>query len=472
MAKMEEEIKKTDLDPSAKLGWGEKFGYAAGDMASCLYFGIFMNFMAIFYTDVFGITPAVLATMLLFTRTWDWINDPIMGAIADRTNTKMGKFRPWILWMIPPYMILGVLTFTTFNLEGAAKIIYAYVTYTLLMMVYTAINVPYGALMGVMTAKSDQRTILASFRFVGANAGIFTVTLLLPILVKSIGGGNEQLGYSGAMVVLACMAGGLFFVTFKTSTERIKPLEKKHEPVVKELKELVRNVPWLIVIALSILTVLAQAIRGTPLLHFFKYVVGNEDWGTKLLLYNSVAAIIAVLLSKWIVNLFGCKKRAYIILNLLFAAILVWFYFIPIDNFRLMIVNQLMIAFVAAPMMPLFWSMIADTADYGAAKFGHRSTGIIFSAGTASQKIGWTVGPALTMLVLGAVGYVANQEQTPQAQSALHLMMSIIPAGCAVLTALVTCFYPINHKVEKELEEAMSEMNKADADAVDKGCHG
>ncbi|MEO0509806.1 MAG: MFS transporter [Verrucomicrobiota bacterium] len=469
---MEEEIKKTDLDPSAKLGWGEKFGYAAGDMASCLYFGIFMNFMAIFYTDVFGITPAVLATMLLFTRTWDWINDPIMGAIADRTNTKMGKFRPWILWMIPPYMILGVLTFTTFNLEGAAKIIYAYVTYTLLMMVYTAINVPYGALMGVMTAKSDQRTILASFRFVGANAGIFTVTLLLPILVKSIGGGNEQLGYSGAMVVLACMAGGLFFVTFKTSTERIKPLEKKHEPVVKELKELVRNVPWLIVIALSILTVLAQAIRGTPLLHFFKYVVGNEDWGTKLLLYNSVAAIIAVLLSKWIVNLFGCKKRAYIILNLLFAAILVWFYFIPIDNFRLMIVNQLMIAFVAAPMMPLFWSMIADTADYGAAKFGHRSTGIIFSAGTASQKIGWTVGPALTMLVLGAVGYVANQEQTPQAQSALHLMMSIIPAGCAVLTALVTCFYPINHKVEKELEEAMSEMNKADADAVDKGCHG
>jgi GPH family glycoside/pentoside/hexuronide:cation symporter len=470
---MSDTSKDPKLDPSAKLGWGEKFGYAAGDMASCLYFGIFMNFMAIFYTDVFGITPAVLATMLLFTRTWDWINDPIMGAIADRTHTKMGKFRPWILWMIPPYMILGVLTFTTFDLDGTMKIVYAYATYTLLMMVYTAINVPYGALMGVMTARSDQRTVLASFRFVGANAGIFTVTLLLPILVKNIGGGNEQLGYSGAMVVMALMAGALFFVTFKTSTERIRPMHKKHEPFKNEIKQLLKNGPWLIVIALSILTVLAQAIRGTPLLHFFKYTVGNEDWGTKLLLYNSLAAVVAVLLSKWIVNFFGCKKRAYIILNLLFAAVLIWFYYIPLENFRLMIINQLAIALVAAPMMPLFWSMIADTADYGAAKFGHRSTGIIFSAGTASQKIGWTIGPALAMLILSGVGYVANQEQTPQAQHALHLMMSWIPAGFAVLTAVVTAFYPINHKMEKELEEAMSELNKAengDEGPVDKGC--
>jgi GPH family glycoside/pentoside/hexuronide:cation symporter len=287
----------------------------------------------------------------------------------------------------------------------------------------------------------------------------------LPILVKTIGGGNEHFGYGGAMVVIACMAGALFFVTFKTSTERIRPMHKKHEPIRQEIKQLLKNGPWLIVICLSILTVLAQAVRGTPILHFFKYVVGNEDWGTKLLLYNSMAAVVAVLLSKWIVSLFGCKKRAYIILNLLFAAILVWFYFIPIDNFNLMIVNQLLIALVAAPMMPLFWSMIADTADYGAAKFGHRSTGIIFSAGTASQKIGWTVGPALAMMILSTVGYVANQEQTAETQQALHWMMSIIPAGFAVLTAAVTAFYPINHKVEAELELAMRELNQASGDS-------
>jgi GPH family glycoside/pentoside/hexuronide:cation symporter len=184
-----------------------------------------------------------------------------------------------------------------------------------------------------------------------------------------------------------------------------------------------------------------------------------------------MAAVVAVLLSKWIVSLFGCKKRAYIILNLLFAAILVWFYFIPADNFNLMIINQLLIALVAAPMMPLFWSMIADTADYGAVKFGHRSTGVIFSAGTASQKIGWTVGPAMAMLILSGVGYVANQEQTAETQHALRLMMSIIPAVFAVLTAVVTYFYPINHKVEQELEEAMKELNQTD-NVVDKGCIG
>jgi GPH family glycoside/pentoside/hexuronide:cation symporter len=456
-------MKKSDqsvrLDPAVNLGWGEKLGYAAGDMASCLYFGIFMNFLAIFYTDVYGITPAALGTMLIFVRTWDWINDPIMGAIADRTNTKMGKFRPWLLWMILPYMVFGILTFTTFDLSPTMKVVYAYVTYTLLMMIYTAINVPYGALMGVMTAKSDERTVLASFRFVGANSGIFAVTLLLPFLVKILGRGNEQLGYSGAMTVLALMAGALFLITFKTSTERIRPAEKKHEPFRKEMKELAKNGPWLMVIALSMLTVMSQAVRATMTLHFFKYVAGREDWGMKLLLYNSVAAVVAVLLTKWICSGIGDKKRTYILLNLIFAALLIWFYFIPVDSFPLMITNQLLMALVAAPMMPVFWSMIADTADYGAVKFGHRSTGIIFSAGTASLKIGWSIGPAVAMLILGASGYVANVDQTPKTLNMLRVMMSFIPAAFALLTALAACFYKIDGKMEKEIEESLRLIN-------------
>jgi GPH family glycoside/pentoside/hexuronide:cation symporter len=315
--------------------------------------------------------------------------------------------------------------------------------------------------MGVMTSKSEARITLASFRFVGANAGIFAVTLLLPFLVAKIGRGNDQLGYSGAVTVLAIMAGALFFTTFKTSRERIRPAEKQHEPFKDEMKELARNIPWLIVIALSILTVLGQAVRATSTLHYFKYVTGHEAWGTKLLLYNAIAAIPAVLLAKRICTLIGCKKRAYIILNLLFALLLVWFYFIPVDSFPLMVANQVLIAFVAAPMMPLFWSMIADTADYGAVRFGHRSTGIIFSAGTASQKIGWTIGPALAMLILGAVGYVANESQSPETLHTLTLLMSVYPAVFAVLTAVVTCFYPINRKMELELEQGLREMSQA-----------
>lgn len=444
-------------DPAVKLTWGEKLGYAAGDMASCLYFGIFMNFMAIFYTDVFGISAAALGTMLIITRTWDWINDPIMGAIADRTTTKMGKFRPWLLWMIVPYMVLGILTFTTWDLSQGMKVVYAYVTYTLLMMAYTAINVPYGALMGVMTTKSEERTLLASFRFLGANAGVFTVTLLLPLLVSTIGRGNDQLGYSGAVTVLALMAGALFFVTFQTSTERIRPPEKKHEPLGEEVKDLLRNGPWLMIIAISILTILSQAIRLTTTLHFFKYEVGREDWGTQLLLINSLASIVAVFFAKTICSMVGDKKKTYMLLNLLFAVLLVWFYFIPGEAFGLMIANQILMALVAAPMMPLFWSMIADTADYGAVRFGHRSTGIVFSAGTASQKIGWSIGPAIAMWILGISGFVANVSQTPETEHTLRLLMSFIPAGFAVATAVATIFYKIDGRMEKELEHALTE---------------
>jgi GPH family glycoside/pentoside/hexuronide:cation symporter len=448
-------------DPAAKLGWGEKFGYAAGDMASCLFFGIFMNYMAIFYTDVFGISAAALGTMLLVVRTWDWINDPIMGAIADRTKTRHGKFRPWILWMIVPYMAFGVLTFYTPDVGPTGKLVYAYITYTLLMMVYTAINVPYGALMGVMTAKSEERTVLASFRFIGANAGIFAVTLLLPYLIQVIGQGNQQRGYFGGVAVLALMAGALFFYTFKSCRERIQPVEQKHEPIGSELRELFRNGPWLMIIFISILTVMSQAVRACSVMHYFKYVVGREDWGTKLLLYNSVAAVVAVLLAKWICSWIGGKKRAYIILNFLFAGLLVWFYFIPRDDFGMMLLNQILMAFVAAPMMPLFWAMIADTADYGAVKFGHRSTGIIFSAGTASQKIGWSIGPAVALWIMGYSGFVANVEQSAKTNHTLLLLMSLIPAAFAVATAIATFFYKIDRKMEGELEQSLLEMNRA-----------
>lgn len=453
----------TPPDPSAKLGWTEKFGYAAGDMASCLFFGIFMNFMAIFYTDVFGISATALGTMLLVVRTWDWINDPIMGAVADRTKSPMGKFRPWILWMIVPYMACGVLTFYTPDVGPTAKLVYAYITYTMMMMVYTAINVPYGALMGVMTAKSEERTLLASFRFIGANAGIFAVTLLLPFLVNFIGRGDQQLGYTGAVAVLALMAGALFFFTFSSSKERIRPVEQRPEPIGRELSQLLRNGPWLMIIVISILTVMSQAIRASSVLHYFKYVVGREDWGTTLLVYNSVAAVIAVLLAKWICSSIGGKKKAYIILNVLFAGLLTWFYFIPTDAFGLMVLNQVLMALVAAPMMPLFWAMIADTADYGAVKFGHRSTGIIFSAGTASQKIGWSIGPAVALWILGFSGFIANVEQSAKTNHTLLLLMSLIPAGFALATAAATFFYKIDHTMEGDLERSMIELNKESA---------
>jgi GPH family glycoside/pentoside/hexuronide:cation symporter len=456
MGKILKNVRENNMTKS-NLSFKEKFGYAGGDFASCLYFGIFMNFMGYFYTDVFGIGAAALATMIVITRTWDWINDPIMGVIADRTNTKMGKFRPWLLWMIFPYVVIGVLTFTTFDLGATAKLVYAYVTYSLLTMVYTAINIPYSALMGVMTSKSSDRTVLASWRFVGAFAGTFFVNGTMLYLVNLFGRGNEKLGFTLTVALYGLMAAGFFFMTFATTRERVKPPAGDQSSIRKDLAALRQNGPWISMIFISVLTILWIAIRGGATIHYFKYVSGNANYGSLFLSISTVVQIVGVLLTKQIVALLGGKKRTYIIINFASAFLIALFYFISPDNIPLIMIHQGIISFIGAPLMPLFWSMIADTADYGAWKLGHRSTGLLFSAGTFSQKIGWSIGPAISMYLLAGFGFIANQDQSPETIQGLRLIMSLIPAVFAFLTGVAVFFYKIDSHTEKEMEAALAE---------------
>ena len=434
------------------LSFKEKIGYGCGDFASCLYFGIFMNFMSYFYTDVFGISAAALATMIFVTRTWDWINDPIMGVIADRTQTRMGKFRPWLVWMIPPYVIIGILTFTTFDLGPTGKIIYAYVTYTLLTMVYTAINVPYGALMGVMTPNSADRTVLSSWRFVGGFGGSFFVASTMLYLVGFLGCGNEQLGFTLTVALYGLMAAGFFLITFITSHERVRPPETQKTSIKKDLVALSRNGPWITMIFVSVLTIMWIAIRGGATIHYFKYVCGSEHYGSLFLSISMGIQIVGVLLTKQIVAFLGGKKRAYVIINLVSGILIALFYFIDPDNIPLIMIHQAISSFITGPLMPLFWSMIADTADYGAWKLGQRSTGLLFSAGTFSQKIGWSIGPAVSMGLLDWFGFVANEQQTPETMQGLRLIMSLIPAAFAFLTCFALLFYKIDAQMEKQME--------------------
>ena len=442
---------------NSRLSFREKFGYAGGDFASCLYFGIFMNFMSYFYTDVFGIGASALATLIFIVRTFDWIIDPIMGVIADRTNTRMGKFRPWLLWMIIPYVVTGILTFTTFDFGPVGKLVYAYVTYTLLMMVYTAINIPYSALMGVMTSKSSERTVLASWRFVGAFAGTFFVNGTMLYLVNLFGRGNEKIGFPLTVTLYALMAAGFFFMTFATTRERVKASEGDRISIKKDLKALSKNGPWITMIFVSILTILWIAIRGGATIHYFKYVSGNAQWGSLFLSISTVVQIVGVLFTKQIVALLGGKRKTFILINLTSAVLIVLFYFIDPKNIPLIMIHQGISSFIAAPLMPLFWSMIADTADYGAWKLGHRSTGLLFSAGTFSQKIGWSIGPAVSMYLLSYFGFVANQAQNPETIQGLRLIMSWIPAAFALLAAGAVFFYRIDASMEREMEAAIAE---------------
>lgn len=443
---------------AVKLSWLEKSGYAAGDFGSCLYFGVFMSFLSYFYTDVFGITAAAVGTMVFVTRTWDWINDPIMGMLADRTKTRMGKFRPWLIWVLPFWILLGVLTFTTFDFTPMGKIIYAYVTYTLLTMAYTAINVPYSALMGVMTSRSDQRTVLSSVRFIGAFAGTSVVNATMLGLVAFLGRGNDQLGFSLTMMVYAFLSASAFVFTFLTAKERVQPPAGQRTTILKDLSAAAKNGPWIAVMFISIMTIMWIAIRGGATIHYFKYVSGSEHWGSLFLTVSTVVQIFGVMMTKQFTIWFGGKKNTYIALNIINAIFLALFYFISPTNIPLIMVHQAISSFMTAPLMPLFWSMIADTADYGQWKLGQRSTGLIFSTGTFANKIGWSIGPAISLWLLSFFGFVANVEQSPDTLQGLRLIMSLIPAGVAMLAAGVVLFYKIDAKTEKEMEAAMAEL--------------
>lgn len=451
-------------DPGAPLSWTEKIGYASGDFASCLYFGVFMNFLAYFYTDVFGISAAAVGTMLLITRTWDWINDPMMGLIADRTKSRMGKFRPWLLWVLPFWAVLGVLCFTTFDLSPTGKLVYAYATYTLLTMAYTAINVPYSALLGVMTARSDQRTVLSSFRFMGAFAAVTIVSFSLLPMVTFFGGGNEQRGFTLALVVLALLSSAAFVFTFFSTHERVQPPQAQKSDIWKDLRSLVCNVPWLILAVVAILTIMWIAVRSGVTIHYFKYASGSRDLGGVFLGISTAVQVLGVMFTKPLVQWFGGKKRAFLFLTVANGLFIGLFYFIDPKNIPLIMVHQLISSMAQGPIMPLFWSMIADTADYGQWKLGQRATGLIFSTGTAVTKIGWSIGPAVSLWLLDSYGFIANQDQSPDTIHGLHLIMSLIPAGITLLAAVAVMLYPINGPMEKEMEAAMiAAENKAKA---------
>ncbi|MFB0524865.1 MAG: glycoside-pentoside-hexuronide (GPH):cation symporter, partial [Phycisphaerae bacterium] len=260
-----------------KLSIKEKVGYSLGDTASNLFFQTFILFITIFYTDVFGISAKAVGTMFLITKIWDAVNDPMMGMIADRTNTRWGKFRPYILWFAIPFGIIGVLTFTTPDLSPTGKLIYAYVTYTLLMMLYTVINVPYSALMGVITSNARARTVVSQFRFVAAFLGGLIVQYSVLRMVERFGGGNEALGWQLAMAVLSSLAIILFFITFATTKERVKPPKGQKTTLKSDLRDLSKNTPWLLIGGATVFQLTHILIRTSCIMYYFRYFVQDQQ---------------------------------------------------------------------------------------------------------------------------------------------------------------------------------------------------
>jgi GPH family glycoside/pentoside/hexuronide:cation symporter len=440
-------------DPQ-RLSVGEKIGYGLGDTASNFYWQMFMSFILFFYTDVFGIPAAAAGTMLLITRIWDTGIDPVMGIIADRTNTKWGKFRPYLLWMALPIGIIGVLTFTTPDLSVSGKIVYAYITSTLMMAAYTAINTPYSALMGVLTSNSLERTSISSYRFVLAFVAIFIVQGTTLPLVQFFGNGNQAVGFQWTMIVFSVIAIALFIITFLNTRERVYPPKNQESSIKNDLRDLLHNRPWIVLFFIGIFALSYNSIRSGSIIYYFKYFVGDEILTSAFMVSGTIAAIVGVMITKYLSKLMG-KRMLYMVLWGIVSVLTILFYFIPKENIILIFASHILISFILGPTAPLIWAMYADTADYSEWRSGRRATGLVFSAATFAQKLGWAIGGAITGWLLAYFGFIANTVQTLDAQNGIRLMMSVIPAIGSILAAVAMWFYildePMMIKIEQEL---------------------
>ena len=433
----------------------EKVAYALGDVASNFYWRLFDAFLFIFYTDVFGLSPAAVGTMMLVTRLIDAISDPFMGALADRTKTRFGKFRPYLLWGILPITAAGVLTFTVPDVSDGGKLVWAYCTYIFMMLAYTFINVPYGALLGVITADSQQRTTLTSFRFIGAFSGGTLVAYMTPKLVNLLGQGDEALGWQLTLVVYGLVAMVLFSITFFACKERIAPPPEQKTPVLQDIRDLLNNKPWLVLFSLALIIMMTITLRGSVGTFYFKYYVGREELiATFLSIYMIALAIGAAstpLLCRWL-----DKKSLLILLMSLVAVLSALFFFVPKDMVWLMYTLQFAIGLCLGPKSPLVFSMYADTADYSHWRNGRRATAMIFSAATFSQKLGGAIAGALIGWMLAALGYVANEVQSSGSEQGIVLLMTLIPAGFALLSVVVVKFYSLSDQQVKHIQRELN----------------
>jgi len=429
----------------------EKVGYGLGDTASNLYFQMFINFLLFFYTDVFGISAAAAGTMLMLSRFWDAVNDPLMGIISDRTNTRWGKFRPYLVWVSIPIAVVGVATFFTPDLGIKGKLVYAYITYTLMMMAYTAINIPYSALMGVLSPSTAERTSVSTYRFVLAFVGAFVVQGLTLPLVGFFGGGDQSVGFPLTMAVFGVLATGLFFVTFRTTRERVQPPRDQHTSLKSDLRDLTRNRPWMILLAMSIASLSYAIIRTGSIMYYFKYYMGDENRAALFMVTGTAAVIAGVACTQVLARRFG-KKRLYIFAMGASSVLTCLFYFVPREQVELIFALNIVTMLVMAPQAPLLWAMYADTADYSEWRSGRRATGLVFSAATFAQKFGIALGGGAAGWLLALFGFVANAEQSPETLRGIRLMMSFIPAICSVVATVAALFYELDDGTMKRIE--------------------
>ena len=452
-------------------------GYGFGDMSSSMFWKVFSYYLPFFYSNIFGLSLTDAGIILLVTRIWDAVSDPMMGIIADRTHTRWGKYRPYLLFVAPLFSIAGILLFTTPDWSYGAKLVWAYVTYILMMTVYTGINVPYGAMLGVMTADSQEKTVYSSFRMFFAYGGSFLALFLWEPLCNALGGYNSPQGWFWAMVVIAAACFVLFICCFLMTKEELKTVSTVS--IGSDFKALLSNNPWWILIGAALCFNLFCTVRGATVAYYFADIIpagatlnfqlGDffqlSTFNFQLLFYaglflavGEVSNMIGVALCVPLADRFG-KKTTFIAVNIGLCVLSVLFFFIPVSQpgFWLMLIAQVFISMLTGIMSPLVWSMYADVSDYAEQRYKTASTGLIFSSSSMAQKFGGAIGGSAALWLLAACGYITNQpsvisNQPESALLCLRCLMSFIPALVSLVAVLVVSFYPLTTARMKEID--------------------
>ena len=420
-------------------------------------------------------SAAAAGIMIGVSRFLDALFDVVIGIMSDRTDTRWGKFRPYIMWGAVPLAISAALAFTTPSFGGPAKIVYAYVTFVIFMFLYSTVNIPYTSLLGVISGDPVERTSVSSFKFVGAYLGGLIVSATALPLVKRLGHGVATRGWQATLALYGVAAVVLFIITFLKTKERVQPIAQEKTPLIEDLSDIVENVPWMVLFAATILFILFVCIRLSVTAHYFKYYVGEQTFtffsGPKKYGFETLASVfntigqscslVGVLGVPWLAKRVG-RKRALVILMVVSLFSTGIFYFFKPDNLWLIFTFQALGSLAGGPISALLWVLYADTADYSEWKTGRRATGLVFSASIMSNKIGWTIGTLIAGLILAGTGFVPNIAQNLNVKNGLKAMMSVIPVGAGIITLVIlTIFYKLDEPLMAKIKLELDERRKA-----------
>ena len=466
---------------SQKLSVLEKFGYSLGDLAANLVFQTLMTYLAYFYTDIYGLNATdATAIMYIVGTVAAFSFNPIIGALADRTNSKWGKFRPWILYTSVPLGIISVMAFSTPNFSYDGKVIYAIITYSLLLLLYASSNLPYSALSGVITGDMKERNSISSYRFVAVMfAQFFVQVFMLPIIIYA-GAGDKAIGIEIVMTWLAVIGTIMLLITFFTTKERIVPTEDQKSSLFEDLQDLITNKPWVIMLILTTLIFISLAMKGGSYVYYFENYIdetrltvfispildylttiginffGNDPVSAGFGLFNAggiIFMIFGIGLSKVLADKYG-KRNVFALFLFISTIFIILFNFYDKSSVELMFGSQILHGFFYGITIHLLWAMIADVADFSEWKNNRRATAIIFSAMMVGLKLGLTIGGGLVVQILGNYGYEANKElaQSEHVIQGVKLLVSLYPAIPFLIGIVLLFFYEIDKKMETQIE--------------------